>query len=32
VVLNADLATSTKVSMFAAACPERFFEVGIASG
>ncbi|GAB4243442.1 MAG: transketolase family protein [Thermoleophilia bacterium] len=30
VVLDADLATSTKVSMFAAEFPERFFEVGIA--
>ncbi|MHB0979447.1 MAG: transketolase family protein [Thermoleophilia bacterium] len=30
VVLDADLATSTKVSMFAAAYPDRFFEVGIA--
>ncbi|MHB8867387.1 MAG: transketolase family protein [Thermoleophilia bacterium] len=30
VVLDADLATSTKVSMFATAYPERFFEVGIA--
>lgn len=30
VVLDADLATSTKASMFAVAHPDRFFEVGIA--
>jgi transketolase len=30
VVLDADLASSTKASMFQAAHPERFFEVGIA--
>ena len=30
VVLDADLAPATKVSDFAAACPDRFFQVGIA--
>jgi len=30
VVLDADLASSTKASMFAAAHPERFFQIGIA--
>lgn len=30
VVLDADLATSTKSVMFAQACPDRFFDVGIA--
>ena len=30
VVLDADLATSTKTIMFAEACPDRFFDVGIA--
>ncbi len=30
VVLDADLATSTKSVLFAKACPERFFDVGIA--
>ncbi|MBO4394215.1 MAG: hypothetical protein J5800_07725 [Spirochaetales bacterium] len=30
VVLDADVSASTKTSMFAKACPERFFNVGIA--
>ncbi len=30
VVLDADVSSSTKTSIFASACPERFFNVGIA--
>ena len=30
VVIDADLASSTKVDKFAAAYPERFFQVGVA--
>lgn len=32
VVLDADLAGATKTSIFKAACPDRFFDMGIAEG
>ena len=32
VVLDADLAGATKTAMFKKACPERFFDMGIAEG